>query len=211
MRFLINHRLIRNYLRDHSTHKLHLGCGRNSLDGWLNSDQHPKSNNILRLNVTRRFPFEDKLFSYMFSEHMIEHLTYAQGTQMLKECHRILKPNGRIRISTPDLSFLLGLYFDDRSDLQKQYIEWATKTHVKNAPYYDATFVINNFVRDWGHQFIYDEPSLRFALEKAGFSEIVRCEFNASEDVELQGLENEARMPPGFLALESLILEAIKK
>lgn len=211
MRVLANNKLIRNYLRGHSTRKLHLGCGHNSLDGWLNSDHRPKSRNILRLDVTKRFPFEDNLFSYVFSEHMIEHLTYTQGSRMLKECHRILKPNGRIRISTPDLSFLLGLYGEDRSDLQERYIEWATKTHVKDAPYCDATFVINNFVRDWGHKFIYDEPSLRFALAKAGFSEIVRCEFNASEDVELQGLENEARMPQGFLELESLILEAIKK
>lgn len=165
----------------------------------------------MRLDATKRFPFEDNLFSYVYSEHMIEHLTYSQGTRMLKECHRILKPNGRIRISTPDLSFLLGLYGEDRSELQERYIEWAMKTHVKDAPYCDATFVINNFVRDWGHKFIYDEPSLCFALAKAEFSEIVRCEFSASEDVELQGLENEARMPQGFLELESLILEAIKK
>lgn len=211
MRFLTHNKLIRNYLRDHSTHKLHLGCGRNPLDSWLNSDQHPKSSNILRLDVSKRLPFEDEQFAYVFSEHMIEHLSYTQGMQMLEECHRILKPNGRIRISTPDLSFLLALYFDDRSNLQERYIDWSTKTHVKDAPYSDATFVINNFVRDWGHQFIYDEPALRFALEKAGFSEIVRCELNASEDIELQGLENDTRLPPGFLALESFTLEATKQ
>ncbi len=165
----------------------------------------------MRLDAAKRFPFEDNLFSYVFSEHMIEHLAYSQGTRMLKECHRILKPNGRIRISTPNLSFLLALYGEDRSDLQERYIEWATKTHVKDAPYCGATFVINNFVRDWGHKFIYDEPLLRFSLVEAGFSEIARCELNASEDVELQGLENEARMPQGFLGLESLILEAMKK
>jgi hypothetical protein len=31
-----------------------------------------------------------------------------------------------------------------------------------------ATFVINNFVRDWGHQFIYDEPALSAALRESG-------------------------------------------
>ena len=65
-------------------------------------------------------------------------------------------------------------------------------------------------MRDYGHQFIYNEKVMRYSLEKIGFTEITRCELNDSKDKELRGLENEDRMPPGFLKLESFVLEAIK-
>jgi hypothetical protein len=66
-------------------------------------------------------------------------------------------------------------------------------------------------VRDWGHTFIYDEKILRFSLEKAGFKEITKFELNESEDEILRNLENERRLPEGFLSLESFTLEGIKK
>ena len=68
--------------------------------------------------------------------------------------------------------------------------------------------VVNNFFRDWGHQHIYNEAVLRRELARAGLREIRRHELNQSDDPELSGLENEERMPPGFLRLETIVLEA---
>jgi hypothetical protein len=48
-------------------------------------------------------------------------------------------------------------------------------------------------------------------LEKVGFQEITRCDLNASEDEVLRNLENEKKIPEGFLRLESLTLEGTKK
>ena len=142
---------------------------------------------------------------------MIEHIPYEKANNMLTECFRVLKINGKIRISTPDLNFLIGLYKKEKTSVQKEYIEWATKCFFKEAPYHDDTFVINNFVRDWGHVFIYDEKTLRHSMENAGFSNIERFELNVSNTSHLQNLENEKRMPEGFLALESFTLEGTKK
>jgi hypothetical protein len=47
-------------------------------------------------------------------------------------------------------------------------------------------------------------------LEKAGFTKIVRCDLSESKDGALRNLENEKRMPKGFLKLESLTLEGTK-
>ena len=91
-----------------------------------------------------------------------------------------------------------------------EYIKWATDSCIKSAPYYDDTFAINNFVRDWGHLFIYDEKTLRSSLEKAGFTKIFRCDLNESKDETLRNLEHEERMPKGFLKLESVTLEGTK-
>ncbi len=103
--------------------------------------------------------------------------------------------------------FLAAIYPED---FGKAYLGWAVESFIKTAPYYEDTFVINNFVRDWNHKFIYDEKVLRHSLEKVGFTEIKKCDLCDSEDEELQGLENVGRMPAGFLEIESITLEAAK-
>ena len=85
--------------------KLNLGCGGNVLDGWINSDVNPISSDVIHLNVGNEFPFNDNEFDYIFSEHMIEHKPYEVGSSSLKECYRVLKPRGVVRVSTPDLAF----------------------------------------------------------------------------------------------------------
>ena len=207
---LVDRRTIKRYLSQNNIRKLHTGCGSNILDGWLNSDYYPRSTAILHLNATQSFPLGNNEFDYVFSEHMIEHLSYSQGFFMLSECYRVLKKNGTIRISTPDLSFLIDLYKDNKSDLQKEYIKWVSDFCIKDAPYYDDTFVINNFVRSWGHQFIYDRKTLRLCLERAGFTNVTECTLNQSENDPLKNLENEKRMPEEFLNLETFVLEGKK-
>jgi len=206
----VDRQLVTAYLRAYDEAKLHIGCGCNLLDGWLNCDLYPRSSRVLHLDATRPFPFDDDWFRYVFSEHMIEHIPYSHGSFMLTECRRILQPGGRIRISTPDLSFLIDLHAQRKSPLQRDYIEWATRMFIRDAPRPDDAFVINNFVRDWGHAFIYDEKTLRRSMEAAGFRELARCELGASEDAALRDLENEDRMPAGFLRLETMTLEGRK-
>jgi predicted SAM-dependent methyltransferase len=206
----VDSRITESYFAEREIKKLHIGCGGNILGDWLNSDFFPHSDRIVHLDATDSFPFSNETFDYIFSEHMIEHISYSNGLAMLSECHRVLRNNRKIRISTPNLKFLIDLYTDDKSEAQREYIKWATDTFIKSAPYYDDTFVINNFVRDWGHLFIYDEKTLRSSLEKAGFTKIIRCDLNESEDESFRNLENEKRMPKGFLKLESVILEGTK-
>ncbi len=205
----VDRQLINNYLQQNKIRKLHLGCGFNLIDGWLNSDYQPYPTDTLRLDATQTFPIEDNQFDYIFSEHMIEHLEYAGGASMLKECFRVLRKDGTIRVSTPDLPFLIDLYRQDKSAQQLEYIKWATDNFVPDTDY-DDVFVINNFVRAWGHQFIYDEKTLRSLMEKAGFTNIIRCGLNQSVEAPFLDLENETRLPPGFLRMETLTLEGSK-
>src|SRR5713101_2679371 len=193
----VDHGIIERYVSAEEIRKLHIGCGSNIINGWLNSDLFPVSSSILHLDATEPFPFGDNEFNYVFSEHMIEHISYSQGLRMLSECYRILREHGKIRISTPDLVFLIDVYKEEKSDSQNKYIQWATDEFIKYAPYSDDTFVINNFVRDWGHQFIYDEKTLQASMAKVGFKRITRCELNESEEETLRNLENENRMPEG--------------
>ena len=206
----IDSSLVESYMSKNTCLKLHIGCGDNILDGWLNSNLFPSSNKILHLDATKSFPFPNQSFDYIFSEHVIEHMPYSNGLIMLNEAYRILKNNGKIRITTPNLQFLIDLYKENKSDLQLKYIEWSAINSTTRIPYASDTFVINNFVRDWGHMFIYDEKTLRASLQSAGFKDIVRCNLNESRNKTFRHLENYKRMPDDFLKLESFTLEATK-
>lgn len=196
--------------------KLHLGAGRNILKGWVNTDNHnlPQKRQqeiratTLHLDITEKFNLESDTFDYIFSEHVIEHIPYVHGRNMISESYRVLKTGGKIRISTPSLEFLIRMYNEKDSEFMNRYIEFSYKQY--NLPGNTDTFVINNFVRDWGHEFIYDKKTLSDLLTSTGFTNV--CEYNVceSEDIHLRDLENVSRLPEGFLQLETMTLEATK-
>jgi predicted SAM-dependent methyltransferase len=203
-------RLRKEYFAAGGTRKLNLGCGRHPLPGWLNSDYHPESNRELYLDVRKPFPFEPATFRYVYSEHMIEHLTPSQAHFMLSECWRVLRPGGRLRVATPNLVFLIDLYRADKLPLQQHYLAWAAQASGLPAEQAEDSYIINHFVRAWGHRFIYDEKSLRRAMERAGFAEITVWRPGESSSDDLRGLENLRQMPAEFYDLETLILEGSK-
>ena len=206
----LDRRISRRYLADHALRKLQIGAGGNPLPGWLNSELQPLRRNVLHLDAARPFPFADDSFDYVFSEHVIEHLTLEEGERMLGECFRVLRPGGTIRLSTPDLVFLTGLLKAERSPMGEAYIRWAIEQFVPEQAWAGAVAVFNNGMRAWGHRFIYDAQTLEAALRRAGFGKARRCEAGESRDPELRGLENVGRAPPGIIAAVSLILEAVK-
>jgi predicted SAM-dependent methyltransferase len=198
--------------------KLHLGCGRNILDGWINTDYNTaKFGGSEYLDVTKKFPYNNNSVDYIFSEHMIEHITYHEGKFMLEESFRVLKSGGKIRISTPDLKFLINLYTDNKTDLQKKYIDYSVNHSSYNVSIGTDTFIINNFVRDWDHTFIYDEKTLKSLFESIGFFDVKSYLITESEDENLKNLEHitdEININQGqtkeFLQLETFTLEAKK-
>ena len=185
---------------------LNVGCGMSLLVGWTNVDLHPQHPDVLRMDATQTFPFSAGEFDRVFSEHMIEHVSYEGGRVMLAECFRVLKPGGRLRVSTPKLEFLFGLLYHS-NDLTERYVEWACRAFSPEQPIRPET-VINNFVRAWGHSYIYSRDSLLQSLYKAGFRGHVWANVGESDDTAFVGLENVGRMPPGFLQLETMTIEA---
>jgi SAM-dependent methyltransferase len=190
-------------------YNLQIGCGDHPIQvpGWLNVDLNPCHPIIGRMDATQPFPFPDNHFDRVFSEHMIEHVSRAGGQSMLRECFRVLRPGGRIRISCPDRQFITDLTGGlQLSELALRYVEWA-RPHF-GLPH--ATAVGRNLETGFGHQFIYDRATLAEALEEAGFTRVTWHRIMESDDPELRGLEHESRMPPGFLQLETMTAEADK-
>lgn len=203
-------RIIRRYLRSNTVRKLQIGAGPTQLPGWLCTDIDPRSDEAVYLDATRRFPFEDGTFDYVYSEHMIEHITWLQGLSMLKECRRVMRPGGTLRVATPDLNVLLDLYAHPDAPRNAAYIRWITDRFLEGVTVYQPTFVLNNAFENWGHQFLYDEPTIRMALREAGFADVRRCESEQSEDPHLRGIESHGRNvgDKDMAAFETMVFEA---
>jgi predicted SAM-dependent methyltransferase len=176
------------YLGGSGLKKLQLGAGGNALDGWLNSDLFPRPHEIF-VDVSRPLPFADRSFDYVFSEHQIEHILYPDGVLMLRECFRVLKPGGVLRIATPDLERILGLYAAEKTDVQQRYIRFVTDSFIPETSDYAACFVVNQDMRGWDHKFIYDFATLAQEMHRAGFVDVSRHEAGESGDDALRGLE----------------------
>ena len=66
--------MIKEYLASHTIRKLELGAEPTNQEGWLTTDNRHGASNLY-LDVTEKFPFDNDVFDYVYSEHMIEHLT----------------------------------------------------------------------------------------------------------------------------------------
>ena len=130
---------------------------------------------------------------------------------LLSECFRVLRQEGKIRIATPDLRFLIDLYNPEKTKLQERYISWAIDTFLPDIKIYRDVFVINNFFRAWGHKFIYDYELLQNAMNRAGFINITPHRVGESDDKSFQGLEaHEQIIPDEFNKLETFVVEGTK-
>lgn len=201
---------VQRYLEEHANRKLQLGAAENLRPGWLNTDLHDygRGGEVVHLDARRRFPLPDSSFDLVFSEHMIEHLTYAEGQRCLRECLRVLRPGGTIRMATPSLERLARLYDAEQTELQRRYVHWAVDTLEPDGGAYLPGVVVNNFFRSWGHRFIYDPETLRQALTEAGFVDVEERRVGESPNPELSGLERHLAEVPDLNEYETFVLEA---
>jgi len=158
------------------------------------------------------FPIPDDAFDYVFSEHVIEHLEFEESSRMLRECHRILRAGGRIRLATPDLGQIIALYTQPDGGAQRDYIRWIMDNFRSQVGEYSPAHAINQSFHGWRHKFIYDEATLIKALEDAGFVGVNRVEPGESGDANLRGIEQHGQYVGSEQAMryETMALEAVK-
>lgn len=204
-------RKFQQYCARQAVRKLQIGCGYRPIDGWFNTDLTPRKDQVAYLDVSERFPFADETFDFIHCEHMIEHLPYPVGAHMLQECARVVKPGGVIRLATPNLRTLIDLYADIKSDTQQRYLRFSADRYLPEIGIASDTFVINNFFRNFGHQFIYDPKTLTEALHRAGLTNVTPRAVGESDYEPLRGIEQHGQdITDEFNRLETFVLEASK-
>lgn len=189
-----------NSVRVRGKRYLDLGCGPNTHPHFINLDYlwHPGVD--LCWDITKGIPLEDRSLSGIFTEHCLEHFEVRQTGNILRECSRILKPGGIIRIIVPDAELYLTRYTDRIRGLSEEPLPFEHER--------EPVLAVNRiFYQDRddpaGHRFIYDFRYLSRLLQQSGFSQAGRVSFMIGADKTLL-IDTPAR------AVESLYVEAVR-
>ncbi len=137
-------------------------------------------------DLSHSIPLKDQTVDFIYSSHFLEHLFKNDAERLLIDCYRVLKSDGVIRVSIPDLDYAISLYAQGEKDKML-------------ANYF--------FVEDRGsflssHKYMYDFDSLKSLLEKIGFTQIERCAYQEGKTPDIDVLDNRPE--------DSLIAEAVK-
>ena len=163
--------------------KLHIGCGKGHLAGWINIDVHPAP---LALNVLRGLPFADGSASHVFVSHLLEHLYYPRDVMpFLAEARRVLAPGGVIRVVVPDVEKCIAAYLEnDREFFGSRRETWpwwpADPTRLEDFLAYAGAGPEPAFLFE-SHKYGYDFETLSRALGDSGFTGVVQSGYMASE------------------------------
>ena len=154
--------------------RLHVGSGQRHLDGWINIDNQKLPGVDRVVDVRGGLPFENA--AVIYAEHFLEHLPLDAGLAFLRECRRVLADDGVMRLSTPNLAWVLATHYRREPSLpEEQGLFDALRT--------------NRAFHGWGHQFLYNRASLSLALAAAGFADVSFHAYGESAHPELVGVE----------------------
>lgn len=163
---------------------LDLGGGdRRGTNGWLTVDM--THNCDLYWDLRLGIPFENNSVSRIYSSHMFEHLTYAEGQGLLDECMRALKPGGSFSIVVPNAGMYVEGYMGQRV-LPEDYFGWE--------PAYNRTTRIDalNYVAYMAgeHKYMFDQENLLHILNAKGFVNVSARDFDPETDMHERHFES---------------------
>ncbi len=102
---------------------LNLGCGDTYHPDWVNVDLRRSGNTLCR-DVTEGLPFPDETFDVLYHSHLLEHLPSESALPFMRECYRVMKAKGLIRILVPDLEQIAKLYLEKLNTAQSAESEY---------------------------------------------------------------------------------------
>lgn len=208
-----------NLLAKLSLKGLHCGSGANLKEGFLNTDsmvfhdsmgQQTQSGGFylidnsffyFQFDATKPYPIEDKSFCWIYSEHFIEHIPQVAALEWFKQMRRLLKDDGILRVSTPDLEKYVRGYLDPEQLFFKEHVQRLNDMGVTNVPTRRA-WLVNQIFRNWGHQHIYDFDEIKFVASLAGFpaEKAQKYEFHVGSLQELANLDRDVRSDESLYA-----------
>lgn len=164
--------------------KVHFGCGYNKLNDWINVDIDKSCKPDVIADLRQNLPFKSRSVDYIHSEDFVDQLELEKASTFFKECHRILKERGVMRVLTPNLRQFAKRYVKGDKGLLKlwdEQIGLPLKTR-------GLCEIFNLGMRLGGHTFLYDGETLIHVLRECGF-EPKKAGYNRSEESDLSGLD----------------------
>lgn len=197
--------------------KLNLGCGPVHASGWINVDGSHRARLASRLPVLDRllvasrlfaptefssrtcyarlegrFPWPDDFADAIYMGELLEHFTRGQGEHVLKECYRVLKSGGVLRIRVPDNARFWGKYLAELAETKRRPRRDWTLDHTRWIEMFFREICVRprpiGFMGHY-HKWAYDEVSLVKTVEKVGFRDVERMAFLESRIPDIAAVE----------------------
>jgi len=123
------------------TRRLHLGCGEDYRDAWVNVDVNADVRTDEQFDLELgEWPLPDSHFHEIRAEHVFEHLDDVAGA--LQECRRVLVPGGRLTVVVP-----VGVNARTDPDHKHEW-QWETPECYCGARHWDADVGLSVVDRD---------------------------------------------------------------
>jgi len=173
---------------------LNIGCNEDKRANWVNADRLFYDGKFISadwtLDASNHWKCSNDRWDGIFTEHMIEHLSYQGAITMLSEALRTLKPGKWIRIVVPDVSQYVDFYNGNKvnDDFQK---------------FHFGAIAISNLTQCWAHISVWDEVLFAAVLTEIGFVNVAKVSFG-------QGTDHQLIVDKAERRVESLYMEAQK-
>lgn len=143
--------------------RLHLGCGKIRLPGYVNVDIQPGPA-VDCVADLRRLPWPDGAADMVYSCAAIEHFGRREWVGVLREWARVLRPGGLVRVSTADFEACIARYLETQNvpELLGLLIGGQKDDY------------------DW-HGMIFDFKLLAEGLKEAGFENVRRYDWRETD------------------------------
>ncbi|MYL46405.1 SAM-dependent methyltransferase [Virgibacillus halodenitrificans] len=177
--------------------KLVIGSGGyNNNPGWL----HTQENELSLLDEkTWGKMFDNNSVAVILAEHVWEHLTYYEGVQAAKVCHKFLKPGGYIRCAVPDAFF---------QDEEYQNTVKTGGPGPKDHPAADHKIVYNyKSITDMFHTAGFETQLLEYFDEKGAYHQNF---WDGKDGVIFRSKKYDPRNQGQQIIFPSLIVDAVK-
>jgi len=180
-------------LRGREHLSVHLGCGGDIRSGWVNIDLFDRGRPplvpaaqpqtvVISHDLRLGLPLDESTCDLIYSSHFFEHLSFANGARLMRDCHRALRSGGIFRAALPDFraDFEAYLRGDDRffAPLDEHGLMHGFEPRHRTLVDY-----VNYCVYQYGeHVAIYDEQKMIRVLLDVGFTTAAPSSFRPDVD-----------------------------
>ena len=90
--------------------RANLGCGSQICPDWINIDLVRTGPGVVAHDLSTGIPLPDASCEVVYHSHVLEHLRRPDAQFFMRECFRVLKPGGILRVAVPDLEQICRQY-----------------------------------------------------------------------------------------------------